>query len=168
MTSECPGCRAPLPDSDGPTHRYIGAAPACWVIYSNLLAGVPPLPDTNTAPLVVDAYAAQHPGESSPQATQSVAIHLVTLFAILDRGHDPAEAVRFRTAGVELGRRSGHGYPKLLPVPGRWATTIADIVTANDSDRPGLVDGYVRDVLARWQDLHGELIEQWYRSTQRR
>ena len=165
MTSECPGCRAQLPDSDGPTHRYIGASPACWVMYSNLLAGFPPLPHTRTGPLVVDAYAAQHPGESSPQATQSVAIHLVTLFAILDRGHDPAEAVRLRATGVEVGRLSGHDYPKLLPVPDRWDITIADIVTADDSDRAGLVDGYVRDVLARWHALHGELVEQWYWST---
>jgi hypothetical protein len=135
-------------------------------MYSNLLGGSPPLPATNNAPLLVDAFAAQHPGGSSPQATQSVAIHLLTLFAILERGHDVAQAVLLRTTGVEVKRLSGHGYPKLLPVPDGWAVTISDIATADEADRGGLVDDYVNDVLQRWQDLHAGLIEEWYRGTQ--
>ena len=42
----CPGCQAPLPALDGPTHRYIGASPACWAIYaenSRLMARQLPL-----------------------------------------------------------------------------------------------------------------------------
>jgi hypothetical protein len=67
----CPGCRAPLPPVDGPTHRYIGASPACWALYTALQSGGdPPLAPAPANALLVDAYAAQHPGAPSPQATQ--------------------------------------------------------------------------------------------------
>ena len=83
----CPGCgmrHAPL---DGPTHRYIGASPACWALFAPLTVGDVPdaalLADTRVPPeiavpssradptlgvLLVDAYAAQHAGVPSPQA----------------------------------------------------------------------------------------------------
>src|SRR5438105_15652536 len=52
----CVGCGALVPDIGGPTHRYIGASPGCWQAYGELLP-------TGTAHLlVVDVYAAQHPG----------------------------------------------------------------------------------------------------------
>lgn len=39
--------------------------------------------------LTVDAYAAQHPGQPSPQSIQSVAVHLVSLWHILEEGLPP-------------------------------------------------------------------------------
>jgi hypothetical protein len=39
-----PGCGALLARIDGPTHRYIGASPACWAIFTRLVnAGEPSL-----------------------------------------------------------------------------------------------------------------------------
>jgi hypothetical protein len=41
--------------------------------------------------LVVDSYAAQHPGDRDlPQAAQSVGMHLMTLCLFLEHGTDPA------------------------------------------------------------------------------
>lgn len=54
-TIRCPGCAAVVPDVDGPTHRYIGGAPACWAAFTELLV-------QGIAPYGGDAYAAQHPG----------------------------------------------------------------------------------------------------------
>jgi hypothetical protein len=34
----CTGCGAMVPDIEGPTHRYIGASPGCWQIYSEMQA----------------------------------------------------------------------------------------------------------------------------------
>ncbi|HLF87607.1 MAG TPA: DUF5946 family protein [Anaerolineales bacterium] len=85
-TLSCPGCRALLPDIDGPTHRYIGASPACWGIYTALTGGgEPPMAPAPSNTLIVDAYAAQHPGTPSPQSIQSVAVHLIALYGVLEK-----------------------------------------------------------------------------------
>ncbi len=35
----CPGCRASVPEvADMRAHPYIGSAPGCWLLYSELLA----------------------------------------------------------------------------------------------------------------------------------
>lgn len=84
--TRCSGCGAVVPSSPGPTHRYIGASPGCWAIYGNVLTreyrelGRPP-----EHRLIVDAYAAQHPGRESLQAVRSVAIHLIALHLVLER-----------------------------------------------------------------------------------
>ena len=36
--SVCPGCGLELEVVDGPTHDYIGASPACWALYGQVLA----------------------------------------------------------------------------------------------------------------------------------
>ncbi|MFQ3593687.1 MAG: DUF5946 family protein [Gemmataceae bacterium] len=65
----CPGCRARFRPWDGPTHPYMGASPACWAIYGEVLAreygefAYPPIHR-----LTVDTYAAQHPGTKSRQS----------------------------------------------------------------------------------------------------
>lgn len=156
MITKCEGCYAELEEVDGPTHRYIGASSACWAVYTELLAtGVPP---SRRSALVVDSYAAQHPGGSSPQATQSVAVHLVTLAAVIDHGHPLDQLVALRRAAVESGRRTG-GYPKLEPVPAHWPATVADL-----AKRPELVDSFVEGVIEEWQALHREKIESWYQA----
>jgi hypothetical protein len=167
MTEICPGCRAELEAVDGPAHRYIGASPACWDIYARLLAGEPPMGGASLYPLLVDAYAAQHPGDDSPQATQSVAVHLVVLEAVLGHGMSLDKAVPIRIATVEMGRR-GHHYPKLEPVPHSWDLTLADIVNEEtEAERAAAGDRYVRSVWQTWKGSHGPLIEDWHRTASR-
>ena len=93
----CSGCRAELPRLAGPTHRYIGASPVCWKIFTNLLnAGDPPVTPAPLNALIEDAYAAQHPGTLSAQAVQSVAVHLLTLHGVLVGEVKPAGALWIR------------------------------------------------------------------------
>src|SRR5690349_15169292 len=66
----CVGCGAMVPDIDGPTHRYLGASPGCWQIYGEVLAGKDGVMPHR---LLVDVYAAQHPGVEGKQSSQSVA-----------------------------------------------------------------------------------------------
>ena len=116
------------------------------------------------APLVVDAYAAQHPGDSSPQATQSVACHLVTLAAILDGSARLSDAVGLRKKVVALGR-AGDGFPKLNP-PLTWPMTIRTVTDAPDAPSRGpIVDGWIRSVLTAWRTQHSDTIEQWTSAT---
>src|SRR5690349_16527175 len=87
----CVGCGAMVPDVDGPTHRYIGASPGCWQIYGELLAGTDGIMPHR---LLVDVYAAQHPGVEGKQSSQSVAAHLFVLCLVLEHGLEPGMATR--------------------------------------------------------------------------
>lgn len=87
----CPGCGIALPAESGPTHPYMLGSAACWRGYGELLAVQYSDPRRmRFHQVIVDAYAAQHPGGNDPRAIQSVAIHLMTLFLFLERDVDPA------------------------------------------------------------------------------
>ncbi|MDH3462299.1 MAG: DUF5946 family protein [Acidimicrobiia bacterium] len=149
--ARCPGCLGEFDDFDGPVHRYIGASAACWHLYGRVLAGE--LPGRN--PLGVDAYAAQHPGIESPQSKQSVAIHLITLEAVLRRDIPVEEAVSVRNQAVDAGRRQRNGYRWLDPAPTGWPFTLADVVAGIEPDT------WAVGVLESWKALHPLLIARW-------
>ena len=101
----CVGCGAMVPDVEGPTHRYIGASPGCWAVYGELAekeAG--DFRFMRYHQLTVDAYCAQHPGEPSPQAIRSVAVHLVGLYLQLERGLHPEGLYAARQRIASLGK----------------------------------------------------------------
>jgi len=159
-TTPCPDCDAVLPVSDGPTHAYIGASAACWGVWTRMTAGEPPVAPTAFGPLITDAYAAQHPGGDSRRATQSVAVHLLTLCQVLVGGSRPTRAVTLRTHAVEKGRSVG-AWELLRPRP-EWELTIHDVVErATPSGRAALVEPYVRSVWTAWYGLHGTTIDRW-------
>jgi hypothetical protein len=161
----CPGCTARLPPIDGPTHRYIGASPACWAIYSALLnAGEPPLAPGPYNALLVDAYAAQHPGTPSDQAIQSVAVHLLTLYGVLVHGAAPADALWIRQRAVRGQGQTRRGrYQWLAPPSFAGSISVADIVAApSDTARTDLVKDYVHGVWSIWSQVHLETIQRWY------
>lgn len=92
VPAACPGCALLLPADGGPTHRYMTASPACWRSFSELLATCYGDPDRlEFRQLIVDAYAAQHPGEGLREQVQSVGIHLMTLCLFLEHGVDPSQ-----------------------------------------------------------------------------
>lgn len=161
-TERCPGCRANLPRLDGPTHRYIGASPACWAIFSDLVnAGEPPLAPANA--LIGDAYAAQHPGTPSDQSIQSVAVHLLVLHGVLVRGLDPSRATWIRRRALREGRSSRRGRFRWLEPPAfEGSLTVADIVREQDSAaRAGTARAYVEGTWQLWSPQHAT-ISAWY------
>ncbi len=162
----CPGCAARLPASGGPTHRYIGASPACWEIYSALVnGGEPPLAPSPYNGLLVDAYAAQHPGVPSPQAVQSVAVHLLVLYGVLSLGENPGQALWIRRQALSEAKGRRQGRFQWLEPPGfEGALTIADVAWGSSAeDRARLVRDYVQGVWERWQALHAGTVAGWYR-----
>ncbi len=63
---------------------------ACWKGFGELLAAQYADPERmRFHQLVVDAYAAQHPGGDDPRAVRSAGIHLMTLALFVDHGTDP-------------------------------------------------------------------------------
>lgn len=87
MIERCVGCGAEVQVIEGPIHRYMTSAPACWQRYGELLNTLYAQPEDQEALIMcVDTYAVQHPGTPNPQAIQSVAVHLLNLYNYLVRG----------------------------------------------------------------------------------
>ncbi len=161
----CPGCGAALPPIDGPTHRYIGASAPCWAIHSALVnAGEPPMMPAPHLDLIVDAYAAQHPGIPSPQSIQSVAVHLLALYSVFVQGTDPANAVHVRARAVRGSIRSRRDRFTWLEPPNlHGGMTVAQIAAApTPVERTELVKVYVEEVWARWAAHYAETVAAWY------
>ena len=161
MSEVCPGCQASLEPVEGPTHRYIGASPACWQIYTTLLAGGYAVTGASMYwDLLVDAYAAQHPGEDSAQARQSVAVHLVTMWAVLRGGADIEKAIDIRVRVVSIGKKTG-GFEWLEPAPSSYPLTVAGLVSTAPVDGTS-IDLLVGGVLGSWSERHQPTIKGWH------
>lgn len=166
----CPGCGAALPASDGPTHRYLGASAACWAIYSAMFSGGEPrIAPTPALAQVVDAYAVQHPGTPSDQATQSVAVHLTALYAAFVKQTDLGRLVwvRQRALRAKPGHRSligKHGrFQWLTPPDFAGSINVAQIAeAATPQARAELVERYVREVWELWARDYLKTVAQWY------
>lgn len=131
----CPGCDALVEDIDGPTHRYIGSAAACWAAYNELqLRGL--------QQYAVDTYAAQHPGVPGPQARRSVAKHLMSLCRVLERDAPPESAVAFLTTI----RRD---FPWLEPPESLGGITVFDVLAGAASQLD-----WAAEVWRAWSPWH--------------
>lgn len=164
-TERCPGCRADLPRLDGPTHRYIGASPACWRIFSNLLnAGEPHIAPAPMNAFIGDAYATQHPGTPSDQAIQSVAVHLLTLYGVFARGVEPAGAlwVRRRASREKTVPKRGR-FRWLVPPSFEDSLAVSHVVGEPDPvARADKAREYIERTWSLWYAEHERTISAWY------
>lgn len=125
----CTGCGALVPNEDGPTHRYIGASPGCWAAHGEVLArgySVPGFDDGRL--MILNSYCVQHPGTPSPQSIQSVCVHLIGLYLVLERNFDGKRALEAVRAAAD-GSRAFHW---LEPPTHHYEVTILDIHRAGD------------------------------------
>jgi len=106
--------------------------------------------------LWADAYGVQHHGETSPQAIQSVALHLLNLHGIISgqttRPRWPLERA-LRTKGV---------FQKLAPPPLGSALTVRHLFPGGGVGTPVTRSQYVVSVYEAWMALHRSSVEQWY------
>jgi hypothetical protein len=172
----CPGCGALFPPADGPTHRYIGASAGCWALFAPRSAGEAPdpallaasrvpavapppfAPAPALAGLVADAYAAQHHGDASPQAVQSVAVHLLVLHGVARRGVEPGRAQWIRLRAL----RTRGVFAKLAPPPRGSALTVRHLYPGGGVAAPAAPADYAASVLAAWEGAHAETLRAWY------
>ena len=135
----------------GPTHPYIGASPACWALFGEVLAreyGDPKY--FRLHQVTVDTYAVQHPGLPERRSIQSVAVHLITLCLVLEDGADPAE-------GPKLHKRLAvsNSFHWLEPPHPNGRITVADVLEARTpAEHEALVDAWARDVWVAWKPHH--------------
>ena len=154
VRTTCPGCGLALPVYGGPTHAYVGASPACWRLFSKLSADpFARREGTRLRRLVVDAYAAQHPGTEHRRATQSVAVHLMGLCVLLER-----DGVSRRLTPV-LGRmpaRKTMDLHWLAPPDFRRCMTAADVLAAGPDDDAyaPAAEAWANSVWAAWRPHH--------------
>lgn len=113
---------------------------------------------TNSERLFTDAYMAQHPKGLMSQQIQSVAVHLITLSAVLDGRQPESRASEISRHAVVFGKRSG-SYTK-LEEPTHWPMTIEDIELGAVSTKD-----YIRGIFDVWRELAGGQIEEWTEET---
>ena len=158
----CVGCGVLLPEIDGPTHDYMGSSPACWSVYSEVLAreyadrGL----FERVHRLTVDSYAAQHPGRPSAQSIQSVAGHLISLCAVLEHGASSTWATRLIREAVAVKGR----FPWLEPPESMGSITVKDVWGADGPvEHEGRVRAWAASVWGVWAPHHAT-VRQWLSS----
>lgn len=149
----CPGCGASVRDIPGNPHKYIGAAGGCWEIYGHILAkeyGEYRYPEP-THQLTVHTYAVQHPGRPSRQSIQSVTLHLVGLYCILERGLTATRSTQIMDRVLV----HAHTFVWLEPPVPNGRMTVLDVAPARDRDEHRrVVEQWARDVWGAWTRHH--------------
>ncbi|HET6818310.1 MAG TPA: DUF5946 family protein [Mycobacteriales bacterium] len=120
----CPGCGGRFAPGDGPTHPYMESSPGCWRVFGEVVAAdYSSVARMTFHQVIVDAYAAQHPGAGDRRQVQSVGLHLMTLCLFLEHDVDPA-------LGPELHRRMiDRPLFHRLPRTGPGELTVAHVPT---------------------------------------
>ncbi len=159
--SKCVGCGSMLEPITGPTHRYMLSSPACFALYSEVLAheySDPALMQIHR--LTVDAFAVQHPGDGSTrQAIQSVGLHLARLGMQLEQLRRPEEA---NDIMLVLGKHKSE-LVSLKP-PKRYTMTVSDVAKfAGKPEHARLVKEWAQSAWDDWSDHHAYII-QWAES----
>lgn len=141
----CPGCGCRLPAEDGPTHPYMLSTPGCWRAYGEVLAREYSDPArAGLHRLAVDAYAVQHPGGGDRRARQSVAIHLMSLCLMLERGGSDEQARRLLSqAAAERA-----AWPRLSAPRFRGDPCVLDVLASSSAE--GHLDAVRRWAAGSW------------------
>lgn len=159
LAEACPGCGARYaPHATNLTHAYIGASPACWATFGELLARE--FQDLEYGRLhrhTVDVYAVQHPGDDDRRQRQSVAIHLTGLCHWLEHGMDAQRVIAATQAMLQDGRPD---WPWLAP-PTEYEMTVGDVLAAGTSvEHERLVRRWAELTWAAWQPHH-DVVRRW-------
>ena len=155
-TETCPSCGAvTLVSPLQVTHRYLGSSPGCWATYGKLLAReYSDLHYMRVHALTVDAYAAQHPGEESPQTVSSINVHLASLMAFFDYGMEIS-----RLAGLKQDlakQKTRFEWPATPENLGKM--TVLDVLAStNASEHAELIEAWARSVFDAWAPWHGRI-----------
>ncbi|PNY80144.1 DUF5946 family protein [Deinococcus koreensis] len=160
----CEGCGAVLPVQDGPTHRYMASSAACWATFTGLSDPHRPLAGAAFDALIVDAYAAQHPGRPSPQTINSVAIHLMVLCGVLEHSFRPDQALWVRQRPGRPSRLPKHNrFHWLAPPAFTSILTVADVSRGETpARRSDLAEQWIREVWSTWAAAHRPQVENWF------
>jgi hypothetical protein len=107
--------------------------------------------------MAVDAYAVQHPGTTDRRAVQSVAVHLISRYFVLERGLNSTEATdKMRHALTDKSRLVG-----LKPPSSMGEITVVDVVNFTDPiEHETMVNRWARSAWEAWR-AHRDQIRKW-------
>jgi CTP:molybdopterin cytidylyltransferase MocA len=155
VTEACHGCGARyLPQAIDETHPYIGASPACWATFGEVLARE--FGDISYGRVhrnTVDIYAVQHPGTDDRRQRQSVALHLIGICHWLEHRMEVAQLneITQRLASED------RPWPWLTP-PDGYPMTVVDVVAARDgAEHVSLVRRWAEVTWQSWSAHHGQV-----------
>jgi CTP:molybdopterin cytidylyltransferase MocA len=158
LEEACPGCGARYPrHPTDETHAYIGASPACWAAFGELLArefGDPAYGWIHRH--TVDVYTVQHPGTDDRRQRQSVALHLIGLCHWLEHGMD----MRRLNPITQRLASENRDWPWLTP-PARYELTVLDALASTKADEHGTIVRHWADAVWDAWSEHHELIRRW-------
>lgn len=154
----CIGCGALVSDIEGPTHEYIGALAGCWAIYSEVQAKeYTEYLNQFSYGASVDTYAVQHPGIPGRRSIQSVAVHLISLLFVLERGFDFQQATDIKKRALQQREK----FVWLEPPDWAGVMTIVDVAKASNAAEHGvLVRQWAEAVWQAWA-AHHETVKRW-------
>jgi hypothetical protein len=137
------------------------SCPGCWAAYGELLAREYGSREHGVLHrLTVDAYAVQHPGHPSRRSAQSVAVHLMSLCLVLERGMPAQKATGVLAAAVD----AGGPYEWLPPPASRGDITVAYVLGSDSAkDHVERVRGWASGAWKAWAAHHG-LVDSWVRA----
>ena len=152
----CLGCGALVLDIEGPTHEYMLSAPGCWSLFNQVAVQQYEIASFDLRRMAVDAYAVQHPGATDRRAVQSVAVHLISLYFVLERGLTPTEATdKMRHALSDKSR-----FVWLQPPPSMGEITVVNVVNVIDpAEHEALVKRWARSAWEAWSAHHARIRE---------
>jgi CTP:molybdopterin cytidylyltransferase MocA len=162
ITEPCPGCGARyLPQLPDETHPYIGASPACWATFGEVLAReFENVTFGRVHRHTVDVYSVQHPGSDERRQRQSVALHLIGLCHWLehDLAVDRLNAITQRLANED------RTWPWLDP-PASFPMTVGDLLVARDGpEHVRLVRRWAETTWEAWEPHHA-MVRAWARDS---
>ena len=158
LEERCHGCGGRYPAMPaGEAHPYIGASPACWAAFGEVLAREFQNPAYGWIHRhTVDAYTVQHPGLDDRRQRQSVALHLIGLCHWLEHGLETEHMNRVtqRLANSEA------AWP-WLDAPDAYELTVLDVLAATSGEEHGrYVRRWGESVWEAWSEHH-DLIRRW-------
>lgn len=136
------------------------SAPGCWAAFGKVLERE--YSDYQFArhhQMSVDAYAVQHPGSPSPQTIQSVAVHLVSLYRVLEEQIDTATSTRM----LQSLTKHKQAFTWLEPPQQFGELTVVDILEINDPKvYVETVKAWGKSAWDAWS-VHHHQIKEWSR-----
>jgi hypothetical protein len=108
----------------------------------------------STVQHLVDSYAAQHPTSLDRRNRQSVAVHLMSLCASLEKGV-PGDRLRYL-----LGGWTHREYPALPERPKHFSVTVRDVVDAGETERSAAVLELAVATWSAWSTHHDD-VRRW-------
>lgn len=157
----CPGCGREFPESDQPTHAYLSASPGCWAVYGEVLSReYQDMRYFAVHGYTVDAYSVQHPGQPERRTIQSLAVHLLSLFAAIELGWEQNMLIKVRkraTAGTE------QRFHWLTPPDDPGSVTIQEVYASETpEEHKQIVMKWAHAVWTSWRKHHNQ-IRSWAR-----